>query len=86
MKFHLSYVSKLINFSNITFTEKDIEKVKQNLDSNETLGYDMISMRMLKICGKSVIKPLQIIYKQWLEKGWSPEEWKKANIVPIYKS
>ena len=46
----------------------------------------MISMRMLKICGKSVIKPLQIIYKQWLEKGWSPEEWKKANIVPIYKS
>ena len=39
------------------FTEKDIKKVIQNLHSNKAHGHDMISIRMLKICGKSVVKP-----------------------------
>ena len=45
----------------------------------------MISIRMLKICGKSIIKPLLIIYKKCLVKGCIPNEWKKANAVPDYK-
>ena len=71
--------------SNITVIEEDIEKVTQNLDSNKAQEQDMISMRMLKICGKSIIKPLQIIYKQCLDKGCFPDELKKANVVPIHK-
>ena len=71
--------------SNITFTEKDIEKVIQNLDSNKARGNDMISIRMLKICGQSIIKPLLIIYKKCLEKGCFPNEWKKANVVPVHR-
>ena len=45
----------------------------------------MISIHMLKICGKSIIKPLLIIYKKCLEKGCFPSEWKKANVVPVHK-
>ena len=45
----------------------------------------MISIRMLKICGKSIIKPLLIIYKKCLEKGCFSSEWKKANVVPVHK-
>ena len=71
--------------SNITFTEKDIEKIIQNLDSNKAHGNDMISIRMLKICGQSIIKPLLIIYKKCLEKGCFPNEWKKANVVPVHR-
>ena len=71
--------------SNITFTEKHIEKVIQSLDSNKAHGHDMISIRMLKICGKSIIKPLLIIYKKCLEKGCFSSEWKKANVVPVHK-
>ena len=41
-------------FSNITFTEKDIKKVLQILDSNKTHGHDMIRIRVLQICGKSI--------------------------------
>ena len=29
----------------------------QNLDSNKAHGHDLISIRMLKICGKSVTEP-----------------------------
>ena len=86
MKFPLSCIPKLINLlSNITFTEKNIEKVIQNLDSNKTHGHDMINIRILKICGKSIIKPLVIIYKKCLEKGCFPNAWKKANVVHVHK-
>ena len=73
------------NKSFITFTEKDIEKVIQNLDSNKAHGHDMTSIRMLKICDKSIIKLLLIIYKKYLEKGCFLNEWKKANVVPHEK-
>ena len=64
------------SLSNITFTEKDIEKIIQSLDPNKAHGHDMISIRMLKICGKSIIKPLLITYKKCLEKGFA---------VPVHK-
>ena len=63
----------------------DIEKVTQSLDSNKAHGHDMICIRMLKICDKSIIKPLLIIHKNCLEKGCFPNEWKKANVVPVHK-
>ena len=48
------------SLANITFTEKVIEKIIQNLDSNKVHAHDMISTRMLKICSKSIIKPLHL--------------------------
>ena len=80
-----SFFQKIKSLSNITFTEKDIEKVMENLDSNKAHGHDMISICMLKICGKSIIKPLLIIYRKCLEKGSFPNEWKKANVFPVHK-
>ena len=56
----------------------------QNVDLNKAHGHDMISLCMLKTCGKSIIKPVLIIYQKCLEKGSFPNEWKKAN-VPIHK-
>ena len=45
----------------------------------------MISMLMLKLCGVSIWTPLKIIFKNWLKEGIFPDEWKKANVVPIHK-
>ena len=58
--------------SNITLTEKNIEKVIQNLNSTKVYGHDMI-------------KPLLIIYKKCFEEGCSPNKWNKANVVPVHK-
>ena len=63
------------SLSNITFTEKDIEKVAQNLDLNEAHGHDMVSIRMLKLCRKSMIKALLIISNKCLVKDRFPNEW-----------
>ena len=64
---------------------EDVLQIINNLDPNNAHGYDEISIRMLKICGSSVCRPLQIIYKSCLDGGKFEEEWKKANLVPVDK-
>ena len=45
----------------------------------------MLSIRMIKLCGNSICKPLSIIFNDCLNKGKFPHEWKKANVVPVHK-
>ena len=40
---------------------------------------------MLNICGNTICKPLELIFKQALTTGVFLSEWKKGNIVPCYK-
>ena len=40
---------------------------------------------MLKLCGESICRPLNIIFKTCIRTGKFPLEWKKANVVSIYK-
>ena len=71
--------------STILFTKDDIAKIIENFNPNEAHGFDMISIRMLKICGGSILKPLELIFKSCIENGKFPIEWKKANVVPVHK-
>ena len=81
---HLHYLTDN-RLSSVSFSQDDIAKIIQNLDPNKAHGHDNISIRMLKICGSSIYKPLEMIFKQCIETGVFPSEWKKANIVPIHK-
>ena len=69
----------------INFTADNIEKIIVSLNPNKAHGHDNISIRMLKICGDTICKPLELIFKQALTTGVFPSEWKKGNIVPCYK-
>ena len=60
-------------------------KIIKNLDPNKAHGHDMIGIRMLKICGESILKPLELVFKSCIESGKFPIEWKKANVVPVHK-
>ena len=46
---------------------------------------DDISIRMLKLSQKSILKPLKLIFENCLRTRLFPDQWKKANIVPIHK-
>ena len=48
-------------------------------------SHDNISIRMLKVYGPSIFKPLEVIFNQYIETVFFPSEWKKGNIVLIYK-
>ena len=71
--------------SNVQIPNENILKIINNLDPNKTPGHDMISFRMLKLCGLSLCKPLSIIFKSYLSQMKFLMEWKKANVVPIHK-
>ena len=51
------------------FSIDGIAKIPQNLDANKAHGHDKISIRMLQLCGNSVCKPLELIFKQSMESG-----------------
>ena len=40
---------------------------------------------MLKICGSSICKPLQLMFRSCIKNTVFPFEWKKANAVPVQK-
>ena len=71
--------------SSFDFTEDDIMKVIQKLDPNKVHGQDNISIRMIKICAKSIYIPLRKIFEECLRTGTFPLEWKKGTVVPIFK-
>ena len=73
------------SLANCHFSKKAIFQIIRNLDSNKAHGHDMISIGMLKRCGDSICKPLELIFKTCLRNGRFPLEWKKANVVPIHK-
>ena len=69
----------------IHFLSSDITKIISYLDPNKAHGHDMPSIRMIKLCGKSICKPLSITFNGYLNEGKFPREWKKANVVPVHK-
>ena len=52
------------SLANCHFSKKDILQIIRNPDS-KAHGHDLISIRMLKLCGNSVCQSLEIIFKTW---------------------
>ena len=61
LNLHLTTEKRL---NTLNFSNNDIEKIIHNLDLNKAHGHDKISIRMIKICGKSICKPLNLIFNQ----------------------
>ena len=73
------------SISAITFTCDDIATLIKDLVPNKGHGHDMISICMFKPCGKSICKPLDLIYQSCIKQGKFSTEWKKLNVVPVHK-
>ena len=73
------------SLTSINFSQDDTLKIIQNLNPNKTHGPNKISIRMIKICGNSLCKPLEMIFNSCMIKGEFPSEWKKAIVVHVHK-
>ena len=60
-------------------------KILRALDINKTHGHNEISIRMLKLCDKSIIKPLSILFQNRIDTRIFPDTWNKSNTVPVHK-
>ena len=65
--------------------EDEVLKIIRALNENEAHGYDGISIRMIKICDKSILKPLLILFQNSIKLSCYRDIWKKSNIIPAHK-
>ena len=70
--------------SSVCFSQDNIAKIIQSLDSNNAHDHDNISICMVKICGSSTSKLLEMIFKQCIETGVFLSERKMGNIVLVH--
>ena len=60
------------------------DKLK-SLDPEKAPGNDNINPAILRNAAKELAVPLSIIFKESLSSGEVPEDWRLANVTPIYK-
>ena len=49
--------------NSFTINENDIFLIIKNLNADKTQGKDNISIRMIQLCEKEIILPLQLLFK-----------------------
>ena len=71
--------------SSLDINEDEILKIIRALNIHKVHGHDDISIRMIKICGKSLLKPLTILFQNSMKSCCYPFIWKRSNIFPVHK-
>ena len=69
----------------IKISEKGVEKALNRLNPSKVTGPDKVPVRILKETANIITPILTKIYQQSINTGQIPEDWKNANIVPIFK-
>ena len=70
----LNYFSTALGFPHFVSTRK--LKIITALNINKTYGYNDISLEMIKLCSKSVVKPLSMIINNCIDTGTFLDIWK----------
>ena len=73
------------SISTVTFTSDDIVTLIQNFDPNKAHDHDMLSIRMLQLCGTCICKLLDLIFQYCIKHGEFATKWKRANVVPVHQ-
>ena len=84
---HLPTIShpKYPNIENITISIEGVEKLLDNINIHKASGPDNIPNIILKTCSKEISPALANICQQSLDTGTLPNDWRNANISPIFQ-
>ena len=65
-------------------TDKVRKKIKK-LKPTSAAGPDGITPKLLQNCVEEISPVLAMIFRKSMEQGVVPEEWRQANVIPIFK-
>ena len=65
--------------------ELSILKLLNNLKIHKESGPDGLGARVLKECSSEIAPILALIYNESLAQGTVPDDWRQANVAPIFK-
>ena len=85
-----SHYETNIDFTNdssfdIDFSATRVKPLLDSLDINKAQDPDGINGSVLKNCSETLSYPLSILFNLVYNTGYIPQEWKVANVVPVYK-
>ena len=69
----------------LDFNENEILKIIRALNIHKAHGHDYISIRMIQICDRTLLKPLIIIFQNSVKYSYYQDLWKRFNIIPVHK-
>ena len=71
------------SLDSVTFSTDDISTKLSDLELNQIHGNDILSTRMIKLCGNSIYKPLSITFNVCLKEGKFSFDWIKAHVESL---
>jgi len=74
-----------VYLSDITIDSVSVLNKVNRLRSDKAAGPDELSPRVLKEIMEEISEPLTIILQRSIDEGPIPDDWRNANISPIYK-
>ena len=63
--------------SSLNVNEDEIVSIVKSLNSNKSHGWGKLSIKMMKMCNKTLVYPLKLLFKASFKKGVFLDCWKK---------
>ena len=67
--------------NSVPFSDDLVIYIIRNLNVNKAYGHDDISIRMIKMCDESLLRPISKIFRNSLNSCIYPSTWKEANVI-----
>ena len=78
-------VGENVSLQYVDFSTKKIKEKLKNVRSFSAPGPDMLYSNVLKELAEELSFPLWALFNQCMHEGYVPEDWRRANVTPIYK-
>ena len=78
-------VTETIVVDDSAISQEEVRQKLLKLRSDKAPGPDKISPRFLKLLEDCAVKPLTLLFNRSFEESVVPEDWRMANVCPIYK-
>ena len=77
--------SQLPEMEKIVVTNSGVLKLLLNIKENKATGPDGIPGKILKTCANELTGVFRLLFQASLDQGIVPDDWKHANVVPLFK-